>query len=38
MSGKKRGYLNSNPDFCQVETEDIKIAILVLGQVETEDI
>ena len=31
MSGRNRGYLNSNLDFCQVETEDIFIAVLVLG-------
>ena len=47
MSGRNRGYLNSNPEICQVETEDIRIAVLLLRifdsspkecQVGTEDI
>ena len=38
VSGRNRGHLNSNPNFCKIETEDIWIAVLVLGWVEIEDI
>ena len=38
MLGRNVGYLNSRPDFRQVETKDVQIAVLVLGQVETMDI
>ena len=38
VSPSNREHLNSNPDFCHVEIEDIRIANLVLGRVEIEDI
>ena len=38
MLGKNIGYLNNNPDFCQVETKNILIAVSVLGWIGTKDI
>ena len=38
MLGRNKGYQNSNPDFCQVEIDDIWIEVLVLGWVGIEDI
>ena len=38
MFGRNRGYKNKSFDFREIETEDIWLAVLVLGRVGIEDI